>query len=263
MSVSNQQTPALHAGVIFPITGNKFHYTGTSNYAKKRALIAYVKFMQPTEPAIPAFTEELYDNIADQLVEQGYAIIRRGFDPSLLMQLNQRVQGLDDGDFQQAGIGRGDDNQLNETIRTDSIRWLTNSNGAECQFLQCMEGLRIALNRRLFMGLFDYECHFAHYAPGDFYKRHLDAFRGRTNRVLSAVLYLNHEWQDDDGGELLMYERKQKQPLLSLRPEYGTMIIFLSERFPHEVLAAKRDRYSIAGWFRVNNSLGDVIDPAR
>jgi len=27
-------------------------------------------------------------------------------------------------------------------------------------------------------------------------------------------------------------------------------VIFLSERFPHEVLPAKKKRHSIAGWFR-------------
>lgn len=34
----------------------------------------------------------------------------------------------------------------------------------------------------------------------------------------------------------------------------GTLVVFLSEEFEHEVLPAKRDRYSIAGWFRVNPS---------
>jgi SM-20-related protein len=35
----------------------------------------------------------------------------------------------------------------------------------------------------------------------------------------------------------------------------------LSEDFPHGVLPAQRDRYSIAGWFRLNTSLFDRIDP--
>lgn len=30
------------------------------------------------------------------------------------------------------------------------------------------------------------------------------------------------------------------------------MVVFLSEKFPHEVLKANRKRYSIAGWFRVD-----------
>jgi SM-20-related protein len=39
-------------------------------------------------------------------------------------------------------------------------------------------------------------------------------------------------------------------------------VVFESERFPHEVLAAQSIRYSIAGWFRTNNSMAGMIDPA-
>jgi SM-20-related protein len=35
-------------------------------------------------------------------------------------------------------------------------------------------------------------------------------------------------------------------------PRAGTLVCFLSERIPHEVLAAHVDRISIAGWFRRN-----------
>ena len=46
-----------------------------------------------------------------------------------------------------------------------------------------------------------------------------------------------------------------------MTPSFGSVAIFLSEEFPHEVLPATRDRYSIAGWFRVNTSTADRIDP--
>ncbi|WP_102796822.1 2OG-Fe(II) oxygenase [Bowmanella denitrificans] len=165
--------------------------------------------------------------------------------------------------FQQAGIGREQQQQQNQFVRTDEIRWLNGQSTAQQAFLATMEQLRLGLNRRLFMGLFDYECHFAHYGPGNFYKKHLDAFKGRTNRILSTVLYLNPGWTSEDGGELLMYEKRRKEAFLKITPLFGQMVVFLSERFPHEVLAAKRDRYSIAGWFRVNTSIGGAIDPAR
>ncbi|WP_343846340.1 2OG-Fe(II) oxygenase [Bowmanella denitrificans] len=165
--------------------------------------------------------------------------------------------------FQQAGIGREQQQQQNQFVRTDEIRWLNGQSNAQQAFLATMEQLRLGLNRRLFMGLFDYECHFAHYGPGNFYKKHLDAFKGRTNRILSTVLYLNPGWTSEDGGELLMYEKRSKEAFLKITPLFGQMVVFLSERFPHEVLAAKRDRYSIAGWFRVNTSIGGAIDPAR
>jgi SM-20-related protein len=38
---------------------------------------------------------------------------------------------------------------------------------------------------------------------------------------------------------------------------FNSCMIFLSDTFPHEVLTSRSDRYSIAGWYRVNgNSAG-------
>jgi len=50
---------------------------------------------------------------------------------------------------------------------------------------------------------------------------------------------------------------------MQVTPSYGTLVTFLSEEMPHEVLVSKRDRYAIAGWFRVNASTPDKIDPPR
>ena len=52
-----------------------------------------------------------------------------------------------------------------------------------------------------------------------------------------------------------------KEPLAKVAPKAGTLICFESERFPHEVLAAGSTRYSIAGWFRKNNSSASFVDP--
>ncbi|MBV1788447.1 2OG-Fe(II) oxygenase [Marinobacterium sp. D7] len=207
--------------------------------------------------------ERLFDRIADALVNQGYIICDQALDSALTSALLHRVQHLDDQAFQRAGVGREQAQQLNDRIRLDQIRWLEQLDASEAAYLAWMERLREGLNRRLFMGLFDYECHFAHYPPGAFYKRHLDAFRGQTNRILTTVFYLNSEWQDDDGGELLIYPGQGDCVLERVAPQSGRLVVFLSDRFPHEVLPARMDRYSIAGWFRVNASIGNQIDPPR
>ncbi len=214
-------------------------------------------------PAQDNITAELFDQIADQLEDKGYIILPSLLPAELTDSLFNEVAQLNKAEFQDAGIGRDQQNQQNNFVRTDEIRWLNGETEAQAGFLEFMSTLRLELNRRLFLGLFDYECHFAHYAPGDFYKRHLDAFHGKSNRVLSTVVYLNPGWTPNDGGELLMYEQKQREHFLKVTPMYGSCVIFLSERFPHEVLKANRDRYSIAGWFRINNSIGGVVDPAR
>lgn len=109
---------------------------------------------------------------------------------------------------------------------------------------------RRGLNERLFLGLDFYEAHYAHYAPGAAYARHRDAFVGQRNRIVSTVLYLNRDWQEADGGQLLVYDEAAATVLERVQPRGGTLMVFLSERLPHEVLPARRSRYSIAGWFR-------------
>lgn len=42
---------------------------------------------------------------------------------------------------------------------------------------------------------------------GAFYRRHLDRFRDDDRRMVSAVLYLNEDWQPQDGGQLRMFWR--------------------------------------------------------
>jgi SM-20-related protein len=77
------------------------------------------------------------------------------------------------------------------------------------------------------------------------------------------VTYLNQDWRASDGGELVLYQDEADKNGLRILPEAGTVVLFLSDEFPHEVLPAKVDRYSIAGWFRVNASSGRAIDPPR
>jgi SM-20-related protein len=148
-------------------------------------------------------------------------------------------------------------------VRRDEICWITGKSEAGSQWLEWTNKLQSYLNRHLFLGLFSFESHFAHYATGAFYKRHKDAFKGEANRVLSVVAYLNPDWQINDGGELALYKDELDTDGLKVIPALGTLAIFLSEEFPHEVFPAKRDRYSIAGWYRVNASTADRIDPPR
>ncbi|WP_301029389.1 2OG-Fe(II) oxygenase [Zhongshania sp.] len=210
--------------------------------------------------------ELIFDQIADALVETGYVVLPLALPPSIAEALFLRIASFEDEVFQAAGVGRADEFQLNPFVRKDEIRWLSQQDPVEASYLAWMEQLRRGLNRRLFMGLFDYEAHFSRYTEGAFYKKHVDAFKGRTNRVLSTVFYLNPGWALADGGQLLMYSdtlQPSVEPISKIAPLMGSLVVFLSDRFPHEVTAASRLRYSIAGWFRVNATLGAHIDPPR
>ena len=206
----------------------------------------------------------LFETIARSVYEQGYAVTTCGIPAGLTDALRARVQALHPADFRAAGTGRQQEHQQNAAIRRDKIRWLSGEHETEAAWLDFMNGMQRYLNQRLLLGLFSYESHFAHYQPGDFYRKHLDAFRGQANRILTTVFYLNPDWPADGGGELIIYnDRNQDDELLRVRPAAGTLVTFLSEEFPHEVLPAQSDRYSIAGWFRLNSSNANRADPPR
>ncbi len=191
--------------------------------------------------------------ICSQIEQQGYVVIDQAVPEKLSGLLLDRLKAAGPDAFEYAGIGRKQDFQTNENIRSDQILWLDDNLPEAQSYLAWIEQLRLVLNRRFYLGLIEYECMFAHYAAGAFYKKHLDAFRGSqsSNRKVSTILYLNRDWQTTDGGELLLYREDQQQPFLKVLPELGKLVIFLSEEFPHEVLPARKSRFSLTGWFRV------------
>lgn len=192
--------------------------------------------------------------IVDALVDKGYIILESFLPDTLVSNLLTHAKNLGESAYKKAQIGRGQAQHQNDTIRTDTTCWLDGNDASERDYLASMESLRSYLNRYLYLGLFDYECHFAHYQKGDFYKKHIDALRGNSNRIVTTVFYLNPSWQEGDGGELLLYNEEGTEVIETVAPTKGTLAIFLSEKFPHEVLSSVRERYSIAGWFRVNAS---------
>lgn len=206
--------------------------------------------------------EDAFRDIASKLETTGYAIVPSALPEALVDSLLLHLKSLNDADFKQAGTGRAADYEVRSGIRGDEIRWLNGEHPATKAYLEWIEALRLNLNRYLFLGLFDYECHYAYYPKGAFYRKHIDAFKGQTNRVLSTVLYLNPIWESQDGGELLLYSDRE-QLLETVLPSYGKLVIFLSEVFPHEVLPVHKPRCSIAGWFRVNTNLGINLDPPK
>lgn len=195
----------------------------------------------------------------DDIEKRGYTLIHNAISKPLLAQLMLDCYRINP-DFSLAGIGRKSDLHIDKTIRKDKTFWFDGSSNAQVEYQAQMEQIRNTLNRNFFLGLFDYECHYAKYQQGDFYKKHYDAFKGRSNRVFTTVLYLN---TPSYGGELVIYKPKSKTIEISIKPQAGTLIMFESERFLHEVLPAVDERYSIAGWFRKNTSISGIIDPPR
>jgi SM-20-related protein len=168
--------------------------------------------------------------------------------PLLLRDLRARCLELQaSGGLRPATIGRNA--KLAPEVRGDFISWLQQPvRDAEQCLLARLEELRVALNRALMMGLEDFEGHFAMYPPGAAYARHVDRPAGSDLRAISTALYLNADWAAEDGGMLRLYlgDGRTEEVL----PLGGRLVAFLSDRFEHEVLPARRERLSFTGWFR-------------
>lgn len=186
----------------------------------------------------------------DSLATRHYAVIPNfllvNMQQALLSELLQRQK---DGFFHAASVGRGQHQLRLSHIRGDSVCWLETDFTVGSQYLLLMEQLRQQLNQDFYLGLRSFEAHYAHYQTGSFYKRHVDRHQDNNARMVSVVCYLNQDWPSDAGGELMLYN-SNNELLLGLPPVGGTLVLFMSDNMPHEVLAAHRDRYSIAGWFR-------------
>ncbi len=215
------------------------------------------------ENSIPAFSREApFSNVLTDLQTKGWSVQDDFFSTDFTQALMDEVENIHIAYMQQAGVGRKQDHQVVLDTRRDYIQWIDPDKPIKKDFLKMMEDLRVALNRRLFLGLFDYEAHFARYETGAFYEKHIDAFKGESNRILSTVLYLSEGWQEGEGGELVIYD--ENDPTIEIGrfyPKKGRLAVFLSECFYHEVVVANRTRHSIAGWFRINNTTSMTLDP--
>ncbi len=188
------------------------------------------------------------DNWIDTFEQQGWIEIHDFISTEDAQGIRSEIASiqLTDG-FKQAGIGKLDQQQVDTNQRGDFIRWINPQEALThtTVFLEKINTIIEELNYTFYLGIRDFECHYAHYPPGTFYKKHVDRHKTGSTRRVSFVLYLNSEWQENDGGQLLIYESENGSH--TILPRMGTLALFLSEK-EHEVLVTSRDRMSITGW---------------
>lgn len=188
-------------------------------------------------------------DLIEALATQAWVVIPEFLKAEQVLQL--RTQALSQyaaGRFKPAAVGQGSRQAVHADIRRDAVLWLEDhETGVASEFLNWLADLRLALNQALFLGLVETELHFAVYPSGGFYRKHIDNFRGGSARLVTVILYLNADWQPQDGGQLRLYLEDQS---LDIAPVAGTLVLFLSERFEHEVLPTEQERLSLTGWLR-------------
>jgi SM-20-related protein len=196
-----------------------------------------------------------YGNLVDGIQGAGWCGVPGFLEQVVADELSVESRAAwEEGEFRRAGVGRGKDLVIREDVRTDHVMWLRDEGITACQqsYLDRLEELRVALNRGLYLGLMDFEGHFAVYPEGGFYKPHLDRHRGTAERIVTVILYLNPGWEPGDGGELRIWTKPgdREGEFELVEPRLGTLVCFLAGDHWHEVLPARKTRASITGWFR-------------
>jgi SM-20-related protein len=149
-----------------------------------------------------------------------------------------------------AGIGNNEVKDAHQKMRGDKIYWMDKShdNIYEQEFLLHIENFIERLNSTCYTGINGFEFHYAVYEEGSFYKRHKDQFKNDSNRKYSLISYLNTNWLQEDGGQLVVYQNETAQ---TIQPHAQTSVFFKSDEMEHEVSMANRSRMSITGWLKV------------
>ena len=193
------------------------------------------------------FSEQTYQNWMDELANTDFVVINDFIDAQLYETIFSFFDArLKANDLLKAGIGSRNEFNINEGIRGDYVYWLNQEKDHELStFYAQIAELIDQLKYYCFLGISDYEAHLAYYPAGTFYHKHLDQFKGRGNRLISFVLYLNPAWKPTDGGELIIY---QGDETLKIEPKKGRLVLFKSDTVLHEVSQTNAPRYSLTGW---------------
>ncbi len=209
----------------------------------------------------------------EELTSSGYVIIENFLPESLQESLRHDVRTLrDKAKFKIAKIGQDSTNTLNTNIRVAETCFVGRNklndvpDTARSQLYDILDQIRKDLPQPLDINLSEFL--YAYYPSGGFYRRHRDAIPGSASmlRKFSLLMYLNNDWSEEDGGKLRMHmdsggdelPLEEKSNFVDVSPKGGTLVLFHSDKIPHEVLNTESERIAIVGWYNRPVSAADI-----
>ena len=200
----------------------------------------------------PRSLQNTFNTLIDSFIDNKVGITENFLSVALAAQLKKNLYGLyQDKLLLSAGTGNETIVSHDQLVRSDKIYWLDrkHNNIHENSFFDLMDSFVSYLNSTCYTGITGYEFHYTLYEEGSFYKKHLDQFKNNDSRQYSMIIYLNADWQEDDGGELCIHHLDSLQ---KISPDNGKSVFFKSSELVHEVLITHKPRLSITGWLKIN-----------
>jgi len=194
--------------------------------------------------------ENSFETLIATYIENKVGISEHFLSATLANNLKQNLIVLNEQSLlMDAGTGNAEAVAYDSSVRSDSIYWLDkkHNNEFENEFFAQIEAFIIYLNQTCYAGITGYEFHYSLYESGDFYLKHLDQFKNNPSRKYSMISYLNSNWHESDGGELLIHQTNNNQ---KIAPTQGKTVFFKSDELVHEVLVTQKTRMSITGWLK-------------
>lgn len=273
----------VHVGAFVPSIGQ----TVVPPIPTTRSSHSRLEPLNLSSSTIPRITA---DDTRD-LNKNGYVILDNFISSDLALELKSDVANLrSKGKFKIAKIGQDSTNTLNTDIRVAETCFLGETklqdvpNGARQKLYDILDGVRSDLSGNPLLDEVDSngqlekaapsldpslsELLYAHYPLGGFYRRHVDSVQNSASvlRTYSLLLYLNDEWKESDGGCLRIhldsggdYLPINEEPnFIDVEPKASTLVLFKSDKIPHEVLDTTVERNAVVGWFNRPLSSADI-----
>jgi SM-20-related protein len=194
--------------------------------------------------------DDKFDELIGTYIQNRIGISNHFISKELAVSLHKNLLALDEEDkMKTAGIGNLFVKDRDQDKRGDKIFWIDNQSDefSERAFLNQINLFIEHLNDTCYTGINAYEFHYALYETGSYYRRHVDQFQNNSDRKFSMIHYLNADWKEDEGGELLIYHENKTDKIF---PEMQKAVFFRSEDCEHEVSRSTRPRMSISGWLK-------------
>jgi hypothetical protein len=165
----------------------------------------------------------------------------------------------EDGLLQDSNMGKGNTKWASKKSRGDRLLWLTSIDPKDVPdpIRKCIRSLQavqkslikevphLNLGKRISIQLACYP------GNGTGYVRHTDAFRNNnpneTKRKITALYYMNPDWEEAHGGQLRAYYDKPEK-YWDVEPKMDRLLLFRSDIVPHEVLPSHAMRYALTCW---------------